>query len=363
VVRARMLGPFAISLDGQDAGPWPRPTSKRLCELVLASPGRRVSRDFACEALFPGRAPADAARALVKALSMARSVLAALGGPAAGLLVADRANIWVAPNVALEVDAVHHESELRAALALAPGQSRDDRLAAALADDATLLADEPYSDWAIAPRERLEVLRQQARLALARDRAKGAGRCAPEAVADAWEVCLAHDPACEEAAAGLVRAYGLQGLRRLALRAYERCRAGLVDLGLRPSPALEEVRAAALFTPVQPSGAPAGPREERRVVSVMFAEVVTPPPGLKDDPEDVRELVGEALASVVTAIEGLGGTVTCPLYSSPCPQPSLLIDPHQPFGRVSGITALNVRASTKTYRDHEPDRRFCTAYQ
>ena len=55
-----------------------------------------------------------------------------------------------------------------------PLQARDDRLVAALADDGTLLADEPYADWARAPRERLEALRrEQARLALARDRAKG----------------------------------------------------------------------------------------------------------------------------------------------------------------------------------------------
>jgi DNA-binding SARP family transcriptional activator/tetratricopeptide (TPR) repeat protein len=310
VVHARLLGPFAISCGGRDAGPWPRPTAKRLCELVLASPGRRVTRDLACEALFPARRPADAARAVVKALSMARGVLAGLGGPAAGLLAADRANIWVAEDVDLEVDAEDHENELKAAIGMAAGHSRDDRLMAALACDGTLLVDEPYADWAIRPRERLESVRQQARLALARDRAKGAGRCGPGAVAEAWEACLAHDPACEEAAAALVRAYGSQGLRPLAMRAYERCRVGLDELGLRPSPAFQELRAAALFTPDQVRGALVGPSEERRVVSVMFAEVVPPPGALKDDPEDLRELVGQALADVITAVEGLGGTVT-----------------------------------------------------
>ena len=123
VTRARLLGPFAISFGGREAGPWPRPSAKRgTAELVLASPGHRVTRDFACEALFPGRPPADAARALVKALSMARGALATLGGPVAGLLGTDRANLWLAPGLALEVDAEHHESELRAALAMAPGK-------------------------------------------------------------------------------------------------------------------------------------------------------------------------------------------------------------------------------------------------
>src|SRR5580693_5068017 len=71
-VRVRLLGQFAIASGDQVAGPWPRPTAKRLCELVLVSPGRRVSRDVACEELFPRLDPRTAARSLSKALSMAR---------------------------------------------------------------------------------------------------------------------------------------------------------------------------------------------------------------------------------------------------------------------------------------------------
>jgi class 3 adenylate cyclase len=318
VVRVQLLGPFTVCLGARNAGPWPRPTARRLCELVFVSPGRRLSRDQACEALFPGHAPAEAARALVKALSMARAVLGGLGEAAGCLLGADRTNIWVVPGAPLEVDAERHEKALRAALAMTPGRERDDRFVAALAEDGTLLADEPYADWAIAPRERLGALRQQARLALAHDRAKGAGQARPDAVVEAWESCLAHDPASEEAAAALARAYGSQGLRHLAVRAYERCQAALEELGLRPSPALEEVHAAAVFEPTwakthgppEPGAGLAGPREERRVVSVLFAEVLAATMALKEDPEDLRDLLGAALARVITAVEGLGGTVT-----------------------------------------------------
>src|SRR5690348_70980 len=181
----RLLGPFSVVSGGRAAGPWPRPSARRLCQLVLVSPGRRVSRDLVCEELFADLDPRAAARSVSKALSMSRAALAGLGEPrepgepAPALLEADLTHIWANP--AVEVDAAEHELALRAALAMGPGYERDDLLATALADDGELLADEPYADWALRPRERLEALRQEARLALARDRAKGAGDSRAEA--------------------------------------------------------------------------------------------------------------------------------------------------------------------------------------
>jgi DNA-binding SARP family transcriptional activator len=143
-VQVRLLGPFSVVSGGRAAGPWPRPSARRLCQLVLVSPGRRVSRDLACEELFPGLDPRAAARSVSKALSMARAALAGLGPPADSLLAADLTHIWALP--AAEVDADGHERALRAALAMEPGHRRDERLSAALADDGDLLADEPYAD-------------------------------------------------------------------------------------------------------------------------------------------------------------------------------------------------------------------------
>ena len=120
-----------------------------------------------------------------------------------------------------------------------------------------MLADEPYSDWAIRPREHLEALRQQARLGLARDRARGVGRCSLEAVIEAWESCLLHDPACEEAAAALIRAYSAHGQHQLVVRTYELCRLALEELGFRPSPGLDEIHAGAS------PASPAYPRQRR----------------------------------------------------------------------------------------------------
>ena len=318
-VRANLLGPFSITVGTRTAGPWSRPPAKRLLELLLISPGRRTGRGAACEALFPHLGPAAAARELSKALSMARASLSALGEEAAGLIQADRAHVWANPGAPLEVDLDLQEERLRSALKAEPGLDRDNQLLLALADEGTLLEDEPVAEWAVRPRERLEWARQGARLALARDRARGMGRSQPEAVIDAWESCLSHDPTSEEAASALMRVYEARRRQVLAEATYKRCRTALEELGLRVSPALEEVHLATTSTvrspvhPVERSGRPAAApyREERRLVSVLFAEV-TGPVGIsrKLDPEDLRELVGGALAGVVAHVEAFGGTVT-----------------------------------------------------
>src|SRR5690349_13423981 len=108
-VKVRLLGPFSVASGGRVAGPWPRPSARRLCQFVLVSPGRRVSRDLVCEELFGGLDPHAAARAVSKALSMARSTLAGLGETAASLLEADLSHIWASPAAEAEVDAEAHE--------------------------------------------------------------------------------------------------------------------------------------------------------------------------------------------------------------------------------------------------------------
>ncbi len=313
-VQVRLLGPFSVVSGGRAAGPWPRSSARRLCQLVLVSPGRRVSRDLVCEELFPDLDPRAAARSVSKALSMARGALAELGQPAASLLAADLNHIWAAP--AAQVDAEEHEQALRAALAMEPGPGRDGCLAAALAEEGELLADEPYADWALRPRERLATLRQEARLALARDRTKGAGDSRPEAVLAAFQACFEHDPASEEAAGALVGAYFAHGHRDLAVRAYERCRAALAELGLSLSPWLEEVYATAALEAVPSRSAsvpppPAAGREELRTVSVLAAEVSAPAGMVGElDPESLHDVIGRSLTAVIAEVETLGGTVT-----------------------------------------------------
>jgi class 3 adenylate cyclase/DNA-binding SARP family transcriptional activator/tetratricopeptide (TPR) repeat protein len=360
-VRATLLGPFSVTLGEKAAGPWVRPSARRLCELVLVSPGRRIGREAACEALFPGLGPAAAANALSKALSLARTALSSLGEAGLELLSADRGRIWA--STGLEVDFEAHEQELRSGLLLPPGPRRDQLLALGLDVKGVLLEDEPYADWALRPRENLESLRQEARLAVARDRARGFGRSAPADIVRAWEACFSHDPACEEAASALLRAYTAQRRPAAVAATYRRCREGLESLGLRVSPALAEVFAISRPEPsAGPSAAPLGRDEERRLVSAVFAELSGPAGagGQSLGPEELRELVGGALADVIAHVEALDGTVTSvsgaglvALFGAPTsheddPERALLAA----FRAVSGAGAegggLSVRAAVET---------------
>ncbi len=115
-----------------------------------------------------------------------------------------------------------------------------------------------------------------------------------------------------------MRVYAAQGRRQAVASTYERCRSALAALGLRVSPALEQAERATMAPAPRSApadgGTPAPQRlgkEERRLVSVLFAELAGPVgTGRRLDPEDLRQVVGEALAGVIAGVEGLGGTVT-----------------------------------------------------
>src|SRR5271155_3197902 len=123
-----------MRLGERSVGPRYPPPAKRLCELVMVSPGLRVGREVARELLFADLGPAASARALSRALSLAREALSVLGEEVAGRLRADRAHIWFSAEAPLEVDLVGHEEALRSALAIEPGGPRDAALCMALAE-------------------------------------------------------------------------------------------------------------------------------------------------------------------------------------------------------------------------------------
>jgi DNA-binding SARP family transcriptional activator len=96
------------------------------------------------------------------------------------------------------------------------------------------LSDWLYEDWASAERERLEARYMEAATRLA-DVLVGRNELS-EAIRLSESV-LARDPGWEEAYCVLMRAYALQGQRRMALATYERCVRNLREcLDVEPLP-------------------------------------------------------------------------------------------------------------------------------
>ncbi|MGH2454771.1 MAG: hypothetical protein ACRDHD_00720 [Candidatus Limnocylindria bacterium] len=103
-IRVQLLGRFAVLLpDGRRAGPWSRPTARRLVELLCLRDGHRVGREEAAELLFANLPPAGAANAVAKAISMARAAIGPVGSAGVAALVADRASIWVHESIELRI--------------------------------------------------------------------------------------------------------------------------------------------------------------------------------------------------------------------------------------------------------------------
>jgi len=257
-VRIQLLGRFAVLLpDGRRAGPWARPTARRLVQLLCLRADRRIGRDELAEILFPQLSPASAANGVAKALSMARSAVGPVGPQRVPALEADRSSIWLTEKMDIDIDLERHVAEIRAALARPPGAERDAALVDALATEVTLLAEEAYVDWAVAAREELDGLRMTARLALARDRADGHGDSARTAVLRAWSAVASRQPTSEEAAIALMRAHVAGDERDGAIRAYVSCVQALRDdLDVGPGEALETAYAELISRGREPSQAP-----------------------------------------------------------------------------------------------------------
>ena len=114
-----------------------------------------------------------------------------------------------------------------------------------------------------------------------------------------------------------MRLYAAQRKPALVEASYQRCRSALEQLGcasrrppkrsMGPPPPLPSPGPFLRFRVV---AAPVHYREERKLVSVIFVELSGPAGFQKADPEDLRELVGGAVAALISEVEALGGTVT-----------------------------------------------------
>ncbi|NNN37662.1 AAA family ATPase, partial [Streptomyces sp. S3(2020)] len=305
VLRLYLLGGFrAQRTDGAPvADRWPRPSSRRLVELLAVSPGRVRHREEIIEMCWPDTAGTPAALGSLRvALHAARRALEPelTARTPSAYLIGEGALLRLAPDT-VWIDA--DQAETLAERALRAGTTRE--LATAL-DTFTgeLLPEHRYTPWVEARRERLDALRDSVRLTLAE--AYLSDGETERAAATARRI-LADSAAEERAHRVLIGGYLRQGMRRRALAQYHQCRRALdAEWGIRPGPETEALHRAALATstPVLRRPAPAGPTPPPAVVDAL---ATSPFVGRRAELEGLLDPARPAL-SVVGGEAGIGKT-------------------------------------------------------
>ncbi|MCX5362123.1 AAA family ATPase [Streptomyces sp. NBC_00124] len=305
VLRLYLLGGFRTErTDGAPvADRWPRPSSRRLVELLAVSPGRVRHREEIIEMCWPDTAGTPAALGSLRvALHAARRALEPelTARTPSSYLIGEGALLRLAPDT-VWIDA--DEAETLAERALRTGTTA--HLAAALeAFTGELLPEHRYTPWVEARRERLDALRDSVRLTLAE--AYLADGETERAAATARRI-LADSAAEERAHRVLIGAYLRQGMRRRALAQYHQCRRALdAEWGIRPGPETEALHRAALgtSTTVVRRPAPAAPTPPPAVIDTLAA---SPFVGRRTELERLLDPTRPAL-SVIGGEAGIGKT-------------------------------------------------------
>ena len=225
-----MLGPIEVERDGQ-----PRPVNspkQRLLLAILTAARGPVSRGRLIEGLWADEPPASAASTLMGYVSRLRGALdahAVESHPDGYMLRADR------------IDADQFQ-----ALIDSPGEGVGDpgRREAALA----LWRGEAFGEFSghpflVGEVRRLRELRNHTRIRLAGDVLEAGD---PGRAIAVLEALLADEPSREDAWVLLVEAMVAAGRSADAVRAAQRCRRELAEIGLEPSPSLTAAEGSAL---------------------------------------------------------------------------------------------------------------------
>jgi DNA-binding SARP family transcriptional activator len=228
-----ILGQFRVVIDDREllAAEWRRGPSAALVKLLALSPGHRLHREQAMEALWPEASPESSSANLRKAVHFARRTLG--DHDAIGF---ENDAVSLAPSGALVVDSEVFEAEAKAALrATKPDFATCARVAELYGGE--LLPEDRYAAWTDAPREHLRQLYV---------RALRAGAL--------WERLLATDATDEEAQRAVMQAALDGGNRGEVIRRFQQLRERLrIDLGVGPSKATVAIYERALAAEAQPA--------------------------------------------------------------------------------------------------------------
>lgn len=269
-IRARLLGSFELSIGGVavDRGAFERPSGLRLLKLLLATPGHRVLREAAAEALWPEMEPDRSSASLRKAIHFARRAMAAAAGARDELLATEGESISLAAD-GLLVDA----DELGAAIAAverdrAAGPALE--VLAALGGE-ELLPEDPYDEWLVPLRERLT---QRTLAALLRGAALARSAHDPAMALRLVEAHLRREPADEAAHRLAIELLLDAGELHAARRQLQRARAAVAEAyGVEIDPELaQRVAVASSERPASRASAQAEPPIVGRVRELAASE-------------------------------------------------------------------------------------------
>jgi DNA-binding SARP family transcriptional activator len=319
----RLLGPLEARLDGR---PLARGGARQraLVALLLLRANEVVSRDRLIEELWRDHAPETASNALAALVTRLRRVL-----PADVLVTKPGGySIETEPD---SIDAHCFEQLVedgRRALAAAAYDDASARLRSALSLwRGSPLADftyEPFAEPAILRLEELRITALESRI----ESDLALGRHA--ALIGELQALVAEHPLRERLRGQLMLALYRSGRQAEALETYRQGRATLLEeLGIDPSPALQELERAILRqdasvaapTPstVDVARDPPLPTadvlsyglaDEVRPVTILFADIVgSTALGERLAPEETKALVGECVTIMSRAVEEYGGTV------------------------------------------------------
>ena len=219
----RLLGEFAVEVDNRvvPASAWSRRSAASLVKLLSLAPGRSMHREQVLDALWPDASPEAATTRLHKAAHFARRAVDA------EVVVLRRDLASLAPDADVSVDVDRFEALVDGALRVGDPDAIDAALAVY---SGPLLPGDPYEEWTIHHRQRLE-LKYRALL-------RSAGR---------WTDLLALEPTDEEAYLGLMRDGLTRGDRTVVLRTFDELTRVLADeLGIGPSPEAVGIRTLAM---------------------------------------------------------------------------------------------------------------------
>lgn len=231
-VRVRLVGPLRVYVDGRRVVDPPAGRAASLLALLAVDAGHLVPIDRIIDDLWPDGSPAKAKENVASLVSRLRRIVGRdrIEGSRSGyrFVLSDDVRIDLRD---AETGVLDAESELSSgAFAPACTTARD---ALAILDAGDLLEDDPYAEWAEAPRRRADALKRRARRALWTAALETDD---PRSAVEAAAAAVESDPFDEEAHRALMRADHRRGDRGAALLAYKRLERSLRDeMGASPA--------------------------------------------------------------------------------------------------------------------------------